>query len=256
MSTVTSTATPTLDISGTSRVPFGRLITVELRKMADTRAGMWLLLAIGLITAAIVTIFYFAAPDEQRTFLNFMGATATPQGFLLPVLGILAVTSEWSQRTGLTTFALVPERERVIGAKVIAAIALGLGAVVACLLTAAIGNLIVGGSWDLNSSLLGNAAVFEVAGMLGGVAFGLVFMNSALAIVLYYLLPTVWTILGETIHALDKPADWLDTSRTMQPLVDDQMTGQAWAHLGTSVAVWVGVVLLIGLWRLRRTELK
>jgi len=238
------------------RPGLGRLSQIELRKMSDTRAGFWLLLTIVLMAAAIVTITLIAGNADDKDFTSLFQGALWVVSILLPVLGILAVTSEWSQRTALTTFALVPERERVIGAKVIAAIALGLGAVVACLLTAAIGNLIVGGSWDLNSSLLGNAAVFEVAGMLGGVAFGLVFMNSALAIVLYYLLPTVWTILGETIHALDKPADWLDTSRTMQPLVDDQMTGQAWAHLGTSVAVWVGVVLLIGLWRLRRTELK
>jgi ABC-2 type transport system permease protein len=88
------------------------------------------------------------------------------------------------------------------------------------------------------------------------VAFGLVFLHSALAIVLYFMLPTAWAILFETIHALDKPANWLDTSRTFAPLVDDGMTGTAWAHLGTSVALWVGAFLVAGLWRLRRTELK
>jgi hypothetical protein len=92
--------------------------------------------------------------------------------------------------------------------------------------------------------------------MLGGVAFGLAFMNSALAIVLYYLLPTIWTILGETIHALDKPANWLDTSRTLEPVLDGRLSGTEWAQLGTSLGVWIGLVLLIGLWRLRRTELK
>jgi len=130
MSTATTTATPTLDVSGTSPVPFGRLVAVEVRKMADTRAGMWLLIAIGLITAAAVTIFYFAAPDGQRTFLNFMIATASPQGSLLPVLGILLVTSEWGQRTTLTTFALEPARLKVIWAKVIAALMVGLVAIV------------------------------------------------------------------------------------------------------------------------------
>jgi ABC-2 type transport system permease protein len=35
--------------------------------------------------------------------------------------------------------------------------------------------------------------------MLGGVAFGLVFLSSALAIVVYFVVPTVWAILGETI---------------------------------------------------------
>jgi hypothetical protein len=34
------------------------------------------------------------------------------------------------------------------------------------------------------------------------------------------------------------------------------MTGTAWAHLGTSVALWLGAFLVVGLWRLRRTELK
>ena len=144
MSTVTSTATPTLDISGTSRVPFGRLITVELRKMADTRAGMWLLLSIGLITAAIVTIFYFAAPDEQRTFLNFMGATATPQGFLLPVLGILLVTQEWSQRTAMVTFTLEPSRMRVVTAKLVSLVIVSVLALVVGLVLGAVANVLYG----------------------------------------------------------------------------------------------------------------
>ena len=92
--------------------------------------------------------------------------------------------------------------------------------------------------------------------MLGGIAFGLAFISSPLAIVLYFVLPTAWAILGESISALDKPAEWLDTSRTMQPLVDDTMASGDWARLATSVALWVGVVLVIGLLRLRRTELK
>ena len=33
----------TFDVSGTPRIPFGRLFNVELRKSADTRAGRWLI---------------------------------------------------------------------------------------------------------------------------------------------------------------------------------------------------------------------
>ena len=126
----------------------------------------------------------------------------------------------------------------------------------ACLLTAAIGNLFAGGSWDLPLSALAHGALFELINVLIGVAFGLVFLQSALAIVLYFILPMAWAILGESIGALDKPADWLDTTRTFAPLVDGGMTGTAWAHLGTSVALWLGAFLVVGLWRLRRTELK
>jgi hypothetical protein len=238
------------------RAGLPRLSGVELRKMADTRAGFWLLAVIGLLAAAIVTITLIGGKPADQDFASLFQGTLWTVSILLPVLGILVVTSEWSQRTGLTTFALVPERERVVAAKIVAAIGLALTAVVACLIAAAIGNLIAGGSWSMSLSQLANGALFETLGLLGGVAFGLAFLNSALAIVLYYVLPTAWTVLGETIHALDKPADWLDTSRTLQPLVDDTMTGRGWGQLATSVALWIGVVLLVGLWRLRRTELK
>ncbi len=52
----------------------------------------------------------------------------------LPVIAILAVAGEWSQRSGLTTFALVPHRSRVITAKA-----------VACLVVAVV-SIPVGGS--------------------------------------------------------------------------------------------------------------
>jgi ABC-2 type transport system permease protein len=238
------------------RPGLARLSRIELRKMADTRAGFWLLLVVALMGAGIVTITLLGGEAEDQNLHSLFQGGLWTVSILLPVLGILAVTSEWTQRTGLTTFALVPERERVVAAKVFAAMILGLGAVVACLIAAAVGNLIAGGSWDLPVWLLGQGTLFEVVAMLGGVAFGLAFMNSALAIVLYYLLPTIWAILGETIHALDKPANWLDTSRTLEPMLDGRLTGTEWAQLGTSLGVWVGLVLLIGLWRLRRTELK
>jgi hypothetical protein len=238
------------------RAGLPRLTRIELRKMADTRAGFWLLLVVALMGAAIVTITLIAGEAKDHNMHSFFQGALWTVSILLPVLGILAVTSEWTQRTGLTTFALVPERGRVVAAKVMAAVALGVAAVLACLVAAAAGNVIAGGSWDLPGWLVGQALLFEIAAMLGGVAFGLAFMNSALAIVLYYLLPTIWTILGETIHALDKPANWLDTSRTLEPVLDGRMSGTEWAQLGTSLGVWIGLVLLIGLWRLRRTELK
>ena len=41
---------------------------------------------------------------------------------ILPIIAILSVTGEWSQRSGLTTFTLVPHRGRVIPAKVVVAV--------------------------------------------------------------------------------------------------------------------------------------
>jgi ABC-2 type transport system permease protein len=239
-----------------TRPPLPRLAAVELRKSADTRAGFWLLLVIVLLAAALVTITLIWGEQADQSFTPLFRSTIELTAFVVPVLGILLVTSEWSQRTGLNTFALVPQRERIIVAKVIGAVVLALGAVVACLLVAAAGNAIAGDSWELTLGALGRFTLYELIGMLVGVAFGLAFMNSALAIVMYFLLPTAWAILGETISALDKPAEWLDFTRSLTNLAEGGMNGTEWAQLGTSVGLWVGVVLVIGLFRLRRTELK
>jgi ABC-2 type transport system permease protein len=240
-----------------TRPSLGRLSAVELRKSADTRAGFWLLVVIVLLAAAVVTLQgVFSEEEVDRTFAALLNSAIEIVALVLPVLGILLVTSEWSQRTGLTTFALVPTRERVIVAKVIGAAVLTLFAVAACVVVAAVGNVFVGGDWSLGLGDLGRLALYELIGMIGGVAFGLAFMSSPLAIVMYFVIPIGWSILGETIQALDEPADWLDLSRPMLTLVEGGMTGTDWAQLATATGVWVGVVMLIGLARLRRTELK
>lgn len=259
MSTMTTTE-PTLDVSGTSRVPFGRLIAVEMRKMADTRAGMWLLIAIALVTAAIVTIFFFAAPDEQRTFLGFMGATATPQGFLLPVLGILLITSEWGQRTTLTTFALEPSRPRVIGAKVVAALLIGAVAIAVAVGVAALATVLAGeaGAWDnIGADDFAKFGLLQLSGILQGLAFGLIFLNSAAAIVTYFVLPIAFSIVANLWGALQDAAPWIDLGTSQQPLFSGvDLTGEQWAQLATSSAIWIVLPFVAGLVRVIRAEVK
>lgn len=242
-----------------TRPGLGRLSAVELRKAADTRAGFWLLAVLVLLAVAVVVLQGTFAEDEvDRTFAALFSGAIQVVSIILPVLGILLVTSEWSQRTGLSTFALVPARERVVVAKVIGATVLTVFAVAACFVVAAAGNVFTGGDWSLGLGDLGRLALYELIGMLGGVAFGLVFMNSALAIVMYFVIPIGWSILGETIAALDKPADWLDLGRPMATLADTtaSMSGTDWAQLATAGGVWVVLVFALGLIRLRRTELK
>jgi ABC-type transport system involved in multi-copper enzyme maturation permease subunit len=242
-----------------TRPGLGRLSAVELRKAADTRAGFWLLAVLVLLAVAFVVLQgTFAEDDIDRTFAALFSGAIQVVSIILPVLGILLVTSEWSQRTGLSTFALVPARERVVVAKVIGATVLTVFAVAACFVVAAAGNVFTGGDWSLGLGDLGRLALYELIGMLGGVAFGLVFMNSALAIVMYFVIPIGWSILGETIAALDKPADWLDLGRPLATLADTtaSMSGTDWAQLATAGGVWVVLVFALGLIRLRRTELK
>src|SRR6478752_8536271 len=99
--------------TASARIPLTRLIGVELRKMFDTRSGFWLMASLvitNLLATAAIIVF---APHDQLTFDNFAAAIGAPMTLILPMIGILAVTSEWSPRSVLTTFTLMPRRGRV-----------------------------------------------------------------------------------------------------------------------------------------------
>ena len=236
--------------------PLQRLTLVELRKMIDTRAGFWLLLLVGISAIALVVLVLAVGNAEDQTLTSMFSDAIQIISILLPIVGLLLVTSEWSQRTALSTFTLVPERSRVIAAKFLASTALAVVAVLICLAVAAVGNLIAGGSWSFELSLLGNGALYEVISMLGALALGLLLMHSALAIVTYFVLPTVVGIVVEVVSALHEPSEWFDPSKSTTPLAENTMAGDDWAKLGVTVAIWVGIPLVLGLLRLRRHELK
>lgn len=243
------------------RVPFSRLVRVELRKSYDTRAGFWLLVSIAAITAAAVVILLIVGHPNDLTFDNFTQATGIPQGILLPVLGILLVTSEWTQRTGLVTFTLEPSRSRIVAAKIVAAVVLGLIAVVTAFAVAALANLLGmavhngDGSWAFGAAGFGDITILQLLGILGGLAFGMLLLNSAAAIVLSFALPTVFAILFSWSKIADA-APWIDPSTAQSPLQDHTASGSDWTHLAVNTLIWVVLPLAFGAWRLMRSEVK
>ena len=123
MSTTTLAAPIRVNTAGVHARPgLGRLVAVELRKMVDTRAGFWLQVAMVALTVVVVIVRLLVGDAAHHTFQSVLDAGLQPAAILLPVLGILLVTSEWSQRTGLITFTLVPVRSRVLSAKLIASL--------------------------------------------------------------------------------------------------------------------------------------
>lgn len=262
MSAIATPAAGTHRPARIARPSLARLTAVELRKATDTRAGFWLLALLALAALVMVLVRMFTGAAEDRNLSDFFGIAQWPVGILLPVVGILAVTGEWSQRTTLSTFALEPRRERVVTAKLAAAVLMSAGVVVASLAWAALANVVAplvtdaNASWSFSGELLGRVLLFQVINVLVGTAFGLALLSTPLAIVLYFVLPTVLTILGSTISAFETPAQWLDLSGTTMPLIDGDMTGEAWGQLGTSLSLWLLVPLVFGTWRVLRSEIK
>jgi hypothetical protein len=144
---------------GDDRRPgLARLTAVELRKMVDTRAGFWLQLAVAVLTVALVVVVCAVGHARDQTLREMLSLALQPASVLLPIVGILLVSSEWSQRTAPITFALVPGRSRVVAAKVLASVVLSLVVFVLCLAVAAIGTAVaspdVAHVWSLPGGLL------------------------------------------------------------------------------------------------------
>lgn len=263
MTTTQTAPEPTIAEPQQDRIPFTRLVRAELRKLVDTRSGTWLLIAIGVITLAAVVIFLFAADSSALNYWDFIATTATPQGLLLPVLGILAITSEWSQRTGLVTFTLEPNRSRVVGSKFTALIVFAVAFVALALALAVIGNLLgmalQGGSGDWSIGVAGfrNVLLLQLIGVVQGFAFGMLFMNSAAAIVVFFAVPIASSMVFNMVTWLrENLAQWIDLGTAETPLQTLDMAGNDWAQLGVACLIWVVVPFAIGLYRLMRAEVK
>jgi ABC-type transport system involved in multi-copper enzyme maturation permease subunit len=243
-----------------TRPGLDRLTAVELRKMTDTRAGLWLQIVVGLLTLAAVIVIVAVGNDEDRTFQGVLNVVIQPATLLLPVIGILLVTSEWTQRTALITFALVPQRGRIVSAKLLAALLLGIVVFVLCVALSLLGAA-VGGSddstrWDVSLGVLGGTAIYLLTAMVTGIGFGAAARSSAPAIVAYFALPVLFSLLGE-IRPLHDAFGWLDLTRTMDPLANgDVLSATEWPRVGTSLLLWMVVPLGIGVVRLLREEVR
>jgi len=253
----TLTAPIPVDLAGVNTRPgLGRLVAVELRKMVNTRAGFWLQIAMVAITVVVVAARSVTGDAADHTFASVLGLGLQPAAVLLPIVGILLVTSEWSQRTGMITFALVPVRSRILGAKLIASIVLSLAMLVMSVAVVAAGVFVAApgaGAWTDAGTLIAQSAVFLTTGIITGLAFGAILLASAPAIVALFALPITWTAVA-TLSVFADAAPWLDTRLALAPLHEEVMSATQWAHAGTALAIWMVLPLAIGIWRITRRE--
>ncbi len=244
-----------------SGIPLARLVRVEIRKQLDTLSGRWMMIAIALVQALAVTIAVFNV--DQHSWMTYVAVTTLPMAILLPVIGIMGATSEWSQRTAMTTFAHEPRRGRVVAAKVTGSLLLGLAAYLVCLLLAAgahqlaISTQGVAGDWSVDGWTVAGGAVIVGIYVLQGSAFGLAALNTPAAIVGYLVLPILLSMLTGMVASLRGLGEWVDLNTTLAPLAQGLApTGDQWGRVGVSVALWVLLPMLIGIWRVLRREVK
>ncbi|MGI8881551.1 MAG: ABC transporter permease [Jatrophihabitans sp.] len=252
----THSAAPAPARPATRGIPFSRLVRVEWGKSIDTRAARWLLLIVAVGTAAMMLAPILATKTFDQNYggyLRFCGFVLT---VLLPVVAILTMTSEWSQRTVLTTFTQEPRRNRVISAKIAATGILTAAAVVFGAAITALALAVAAASGrhvdlHLSPSVAVGFLLMVVLNMAMAVGFGGVLHNSAAAIVAFFLVPTLFSLLSTAVHSA---GEWLDPGQSFNWIGAGDWNDHT-AKILVTMTLWVVLPLIAGFVRTARREI-
>ena len=245
-------------------IPFSRVLNIETRKQLDTRAGRGIFIAFLLMATVMIGLAIYAAyrAEEAIAFDMLINSTAGIASLLIPMISIMAVTSEWSQRTHLVTFTMEPNRFKVVFGKIVASLLLTVVSFLALVMLSLTIAFIAGLFLEAGSILtipwrttLGMLLVLLLLTLFGS-AFGVLFQNTPLAIVAYWALPTVFTLVASLVPAIAKATSWIDISMAQQPIFELEMTGTEAGQLATSFSIWILLPLVVGLARLMKKEIK
>lgn len=243
------------------------LIRAEFRKLTTTRLWLWLLvLGLAMTGATTSAAIGFAEPGPlslqssagQRTVFAQATATLVVSG----ILGIVAVTGEFTHQTATPTFLATPDRGRVMRAKLLTYAAAGLGYATACsavVLAVAVPWLaardidVVLSATDLIRTLGGVALEVALYALLG-VGLGCLMRNQIAAIVGFVVYIFVLGPILSGVQATSAVAQYLpyqagNALGQLTSSVDAAMLGQtagglvllgwalSFAALGTRVAI-------------------
>ncbi|MGJ3508878.1 hypothetical protein [Enemella sp. A6] len=250
-------------VSTAGSVGFGRLFAVEVRKLTNTVTGRVMLGVIALLTLAVATVTIVMFDGfGATTWLDNLSKVGFGVNLLLPILGILLATQEWTQRTALTTFALEPRRGRVLLAKLLVVVGVAITAF-AVLVAVTIASFAIGASinnvpitWTPDWAILGGALAVLLLNTVMATGFGMLLMNTPAAIVLFMGLPTLMPLVSMISEDVAKLMMWIDPNRTWGPLMGGTMDADAAAKLAVSAAIWIVLPLTVGIIRQLRREVK
>jgi ABC-2 type transport system permease protein len=236
-------------------IPFSRLVRVEWTKATDTRAARWLLVLVALSTVGMMLVPIIVPTSFDQTYTSYLEVASIAQVTLLPLVALLMLTGEWSQRSIMATFTQEPRRMRVVNAKLVVATVLGCGAAVfGGVVTAAGLGLAAASGRTLEANLsLGAIAgylLYLLLNVFGGVAFGALVQSSATAIAAYFSLNAAVALLATASTLI---ADWIDTATIWTWVLDNDWRGHG-LQISVSVLVWVVIPLAAGAFRTLRRD--
>jgi ABC-2 type transport system permease protein len=241
-----------------------RLVRAELLKLRTTRVLLWLGLLILALEVLVIALHVsqdslssLAEPRTQRDVVSIAAVSA----LISLILGIVSSAGEFAHGTIGHTFLVAPVRERVVAAKLAAAVlaggALGL---LSCIFAWGFAALLVSSrsvSLHLFSGsalrlALGTTLAAAITGPLG-IGFGSLLRRQTAAIVI----ALVWLLVGEPLLGITK-AERYGPGHAIGSVVEAGNQGSELLSFGaglTVALVYVVVAGVLGAGALKRTDI-
>lgn len=229
----------------------GRQLRMELRKCVDTRnAHVMLGLTMALPVIFCVLAAVTATQIESDKMFAQLTSVITYFGTLtFPVVGVMAITGEWSTRAAMSTYTLNPRRGQVIAAKIAAVTIMSVAVFVWVAALGAITTTLLGYPLPPVPALARYLAVgwFGVAvAVWTGLAFGAAFLNSTAAVASYFLIPSLAILITQWdgVSAIQR---YVNVIVMQQQLMSGTMPPVG--VVAVNLVVWTLIPLAIGIWR-------
>ena len=261
---------PVMDVSQTPAIPFSRLVKVELRKAVDTAAGFWLLAAIAvliiIVEGFVLVVGLVDGGSSEFELVDFTTLGGYVLQPLLPIVVALQVTSEWSQRTAMVTFATEPRRLVVVYAKLVAGALLALVMTIALFIVALVCLLVLqvvhdNVDWGTSTSGTLGLLLFLFVGVAVGFAVATLLLNTPATIVVFlaviYAVPTVVATVGALWEDFRGFGRHINLQGSLFPVLSGSLdSGEEWTRLVVALLVWMVLPLALGMARIVRAEVK
>ncbi len=238
----------------TKNLKFSKLVKSEFRKTFDTTTSKTIIGVIIFLTICMFVLSIFRY-KEATVWTSPFVMLSNPSVTLLPIIFILLVCEEFTKGTALITYTFVPDRKKVILAKLsVLMITFSLIIVVLMLLTlissivsSSMNNYLI--DWNVSFISLFKLILPLLINLLFGFSIAVFTKESTIALGMYFVIPPI-TVLATQLTNIGKFFKWISLEHSSSLFIGGA-TGVNTLQFICSAVFWVLVPLLLGIYRNR-----
>ena len=241
----------------TRQVGFTRLVSVEIRKLVDTRSSLAIFSILAFIALTLVVGLAVISTNQGTpvTFTSLAGSIGLFTTLAMPLIGIMGMTSDTAHRTTVVYYPLLRGRAGQFWAKVLAAALLAVALQFFVFLLSAVVAAALGGggagAFDGAGQELWDGLAASLLSTMFGVAIAAAIRRTALAITTVILVSLVGN--GLILTLLPDASGYLSTITALGALMGGPGAPTA-LEVASSLTLWYLVPLGIGWWITEKSE--